>query len=257
MTFRIDENDPTNRLFASIEKERVENDMKRRGVKFGNPQVIQDGIADVVKMLSHTARMVTKTGDMAERTEEGKRKEWERKTAPHRARLDRLQKAMDDLITKADDRLAKAWDELQPTPAGDQATQTAEMYVSRVLGRGKMDHLQLDKISKEEPSPGRTLLLDEIVARGWFPEDQVSKFIAGGNEEYVHVSREVAQIKGDVQILSMQMRFARERMESIHAANRPEQRYEGALNVRTDGVGDSAQELELWDFPGRNTHEKY
>lgn len=250
--------DEHRRMMDKIHRDNAKADMKKRGGVYGNPAAIQDGIADVVKMLGHTARMVTTRPSWNDLTPEGKTKEWERQTATHKARLNRLDVAGMDLVIAADSRLQKAWDKLQPEAKGSQEVQTAEMYVARVLGRGKMDHLQLDKITKGEPSPGRTLLLEEIVARGWFTEDQVGKFLAGSNEEYVNVSREVAQIKGDVNaVLSMQLRFARERLESVHAALRSEQRYEGTLNVRTEGVGDSALELELWDFPDRRIHEKH
>lgn len=223
------------------------NDMARRNVIHANPAALQTAIAEVVTALRETATATTSSSTWADLTPEGKVNEWQRRSATHRARLDRIQQAMDDLNTVADQRLETAWGKLHPVAEGEQATQTAEMYVARILGRGKMDHLQLEQVAKAEPSPGRTLLLEEIVARGWWEKDTVDKFVAGGNPDYLQLNREVNQIKTDVNsALGTQMTFARERLESVHTATSPEQRYEGMIKVRTEGVGEAAPELELW-----------
>lgn len=223
------------------------NDMARRKVTEASPENLQTAIAEVVTALRATATATTSSSQWADLTPEGKINEWQRRTATHRARLDRIQKAMDDLIAVADKRLETAWNKLHPVAQGEQAQQTAELYVSRVLGRGTMDVADLEKITQGEPSPGRTLLLEEIIARGWWEKDTVDQFVAGGNPDYLQLVREVNQIKTDVNsALGTQMRFARERLESVHTAASPEQDYEGMVKVHTEGVGEAAPELELW-----------
>lgn len=239
------------KLINAINRDHKRNDkrddMARRKVTEANPAALQTAIAEVVTSLRDTATATTSSSTWSDLTPEGKVNEWQRRTATHRARLDRIQQAMDDLNTVADNRLQTAWNKLHPVAKDEQAQQTAELYVSRILGRGKMDHLQLEKIAQGEPSPGRTLLLEEIAARGWWEQDTVDKFVAAGNPDYLQLVREVNQIKTDVNsALGMQMRFARERLESVHAATSPEQRYEGMVKVHTDGVGEDAPELELW-----------
>lgn len=241
----------TRKLINLINRDRQRNDkrddMARRKVTYANPDTLQTAIAEVVTSLRETATATTSSSQWADLTPEGKVNEWKRRSATHRARLDRLQQAMDDLNTVADNRLETAWNKLHPVAQGEQETQTAELYVSRILGRGKMDHIQLDKVAKGEPSPGRTLLLEEIVARGWWEQDTVDQFVAAGNPDYLQLNREVNQIKTDVNsALGTQMTFARERLESVHTATSPEQRYEGMIKVRTEGVGEAAPELELW-----------
>lgn len=244
-------NPETRKLINLINRDRHRNekrdDMARRKVTHANPETLQTAIAEVVTALRNTATATTSSSTWSDLTTEGKVNEWQRRSATHRARLDRIQKAMDDLNAVADQRLQTAWNKLHPAAEGEPAQQTAELYVSRILGRGKMDHIQLEQVAKAEPSPGRTLLLEEMVGRGWFDQNTVDKFVAGGNPDYLQLSREVNQIKGDVNsALGMQMSFARERLESVHAATSPEQRYEGMVKVHTEGVGEAAPELELW-----------
>lgn len=250
--------DELNKLMASIKRDEQRRDMRDRGVSYGNPKAIEDGIADVVKMIQHTARMILAGSRWNDLTEEGKRKEWESKTAIHRTRLERLEKAMGDLVAAADSRLEKAWEKLWPVATGEQATQTAEMFAARVLGRGQMDVEALDKIAGEVPSPGRTIVLGEIVARGWFDQDTVDGFLAS-DPEYQQISREVAAIKADVSVLNMQLGKAKERLESIHAATVKEFDYFGGrmTGVQTEGVGEFAPHLESWDFPNRGYTERY
>lgn len=241
----------TRKLINLINRDRAKqdkrNDMARRKVTYANPETLQTAIAEVVTSLRDAATATTSSSTWSDLTTEGKVNEWQRRTATHRARLDRIQQAMDDLNTVVDNRLETAWNKLHPVAQGEQATQTAEMYVARILGRGKMDTAQLEQVTKAEPSPGRTLLLEEIVGRGWWEQDTVDQFVAAGNPDYLQLVREVNQIKTDVNsALGMQMGFARERLESVHTATSPEQRYEGMVKVHTEGVGEAAPELELW-----------
>lgn len=239
------------KLMNAINRDRAKQDkredMARRKVTSANPETLQTAIAEVVTALRATATATTSSSTWSDLTTEGKVNEWKRRSATHAARLDRIQQAMDDLNTVADKRLETAWGNLHPVAQGEQATQTAEMYVARVLGRGTMDVADLEKITQAEPSPGRTLLLEEIVARGWWEQDTVDKFVAAGNPDYLQLVREVNQIKTDVNsALGTQMRFARQRLESVHTATSPEQDYEGMVKVHTEGVGEDAPELELW-----------
>lgn len=234
-------------LVGAMGEVAIHDDMRRRGVVYGNPAEIQEAIAEVVTSLQETAQMLLSWSYWKEElTSEGRTAEWERRTAQHAARLEAIEQTVAQLVTAADARQQEAWEALHPVAQGEQAKQTAEMYVARVLARGRMAETGLYKIAQEDPSPGRTLLLEEVVAREWFTRDEVNSMMAA-NPEYHQVASEVAQIKTDANsVLTTLLRFARERLESIHIASRPVQDYESLLDVRTTGVGHHAPELAEW-----------
>lgn len=211
------------------------------------PLALQTAIEQVVEDLRTTANALVSSPQWADLTPPGKANEWERRRAPHAERLDTIEQTMEQLRDAADQRQQQALEALYPVAQGEQAQQTAEMYVARVLARGRMDYAQLNKIAAEAPSPGRTLVLEEVVARDWFTQDQVNAAAAESNEEYAQVAREVNKIKTDVNAaLGMQLQFACERLANVHAAARPAQKYEGMLSVHAEVV-EYAPDLEVWE----------
>lgn len=120
----------------------------------------------------------------ADYTEAGKAKRWAQLTGRHAETLNKAENFVDNHPVDAENKVAKIRQELMPVASNDQATVAAELGAQRILQRHTDLKSIMDMIAGMEPSPTRTTVLDELVARKEITADTVEAFLDGASPDY-------------------------------------------------------------------------
>lgn len=211
---------------------------------------IEKAIAELAESL---AKFATEFSGVAEDySPQGQRKAWQSATVPHVARIAELHTLINaveqygrELVEGADADLFPVAD---PTDAA--AVTAAELTAARWLRRG-IDAEKVIALTGLEPSPWRTIVVEEAVAAGVVKEAEVKRVFAeveSRTEEGTGNRAEARAVSSAVAILREQLRKVENRLENWRADNRHQ--YHVALSsVLREGTVDLAAGLRAWTPP--------
>ncbi|MFR4189129.1 MAG: hypothetical protein ACLT2I_04120 [Corynebacterium variabile] len=123
-----------------------------------------------------------------ELTSQGFTAEWERATAVERNRLQELAGVADGWATSARTAAQKIKGSVLPQPT-DEQRDGAERTAARILGRN-LDSAAAAKLVRElDASPAKTIVVEELQARGVISADMVHGVLCDVSEEYRGATR--------------------------------------------------------------------
>lgn len=153
-----------------------------------SPVDIDKQVAYLVEDTARHKRNFNKT--FGDHTPDGNRKRWETSTARTRERVTQLRTLVDMYGNAVAERKAKARARLTPTTDDPQAQVAAELAYQRIMSRPNVKtaknpvEVVMQEIMALGPSPARTLILDEMTARGEINAETVDALFASTDEEY-------------------------------------------------------------------------
>lgn len=164
-------------------------------------------------------------------TESGKDSHWEKYTTVHRD----YAKYLNDQITKIREAAAtevqNSFDDEMPVATTDQARVAAELAAQRVLSRGTLTNLATVNqwFTQEPASPARTLVVDELVARGVIEPDHVDVLVRRASPVYEMAIKNQAQ--ADTILVNLIQRKVRQLTDKL--ADRTKVAFNDALDIST------------------------
>lgn len=151
-------------------------------------QDIETQINHLVEDTARHRRNFNKT--FGDHTAEGNRKLWGAATSRSRERVNQLRTLIDRYGKAVAERKATARARLTPTTDDPQAQVAAELAYQRIMSRPAVKNAKnpveavMGEVMALGPSPARTLILDEMTARGEISAQTVDALFASTDEEY-------------------------------------------------------------------------
>lgn len=120
-----------------------------------------------------------------EYTLKGLAEQWTENTKTHAAFLGQMKKALDTIVPAMEKETQRLLDAEKPQATSPAEVTTAELQASRILARNLSTLEEAHKWIQDTPaSPARTIVLDELKARGVITADEVITLITIGNPAY-------------------------------------------------------------------------
>lgn len=151
-------------------------------------------LAGLDDSLTNLTRYVHGKDDL---TDKGKDEYMDRATTRHKEHLAKLNAAAQEMEDQAVAAVDKVRATILPTPQDDTQALAAEMQASRILNRPGMDDAStaLQWIQGTPPSPARTVVLEELQARGVLKPEYVDGALVGAHPEYAQARQGVTQVR--------------------------------------------------------------
>lgn len=150
-----------------------------------------------------------------ELTAQGFTAEWERATAPERARIAELTGVADGWATSARTAAAKAKAAQLPQPT-DAQRDGAERTAARILGRNLDNQGAVKLLRDMEPSPAKSIVMEELQARGVISPDMVHGVLCDVSEEYRDATRTETNADTAASVLNRRLGAVGEQLEIGH-----------------------------------------
>lgn len=214
-----------------------------------NGALIADQMTKLRKDIEYTRTSINSR--RADYSNEGFSKLKNERYAPLQERLAELTNVSAEWSAAARNHANQIKASLFPTakPGTAEALQ-AELTASRILGRGTLDETTTRELFKMEPSPTRTLLIEEAQARGAISPDLVDGYTLESSEEYHDAVRQADSVKGVQQGLNAK---ARALDEMFAGTDNPGTQVWHDLDMSTVKDADVAFDVETpttyWDMP--------
>ena len=175
-----------------------------------SPVQIENEIRQLHESIQRKASNLTAT--RSQLTDEGFTKQWERSTAPERARLAELTGVADGWAASAHKAADKVKAAQWPQPT-DAQRDGAERTAARILGRN-LDNKGAVKLLRDmEPSPVRSIVMEELQARGVISQDMVHGVLCEVSEEYRDSTRMETNADSAASILNRRLGAVGEQLE--------------------------------------------
>lgn len=152
------------------------------------------------------------TAARSQLTDEGFTKQWERSTAAERARLAELTGVADGWAASARTAAEKVRAAQFPQPT-DSQRDGAERTAARILGRNLDNKAAVKLLRDMEPSPAKSIVMEELQARGVIGADMVHGVLCEVSEEYRDATRTETNADAAASVLNRRLGAVGEQLE--------------------------------------------
>ncbi|NLT57177.1 MAG: hypothetical protein GXX79_21970, partial [Actinomycetales bacterium] len=139
-----------------------------------------------------TELIATRLNNDTSYTDEGRDERFTRHTREHHEHLDKLTQTIDKIIPAAEEHFNQVKANVFPTPTTDDQALVAEMQASRILSRPGMTDPEKAAgwVRDTPPSPARTAVMEELVARGVLDSEHLDGLIEATSPGYIEAKNQ-------------------------------------------------------------------